>query len=186
MPLEDTLKPILKSQYHAALAMFREAVHECPADLWLAKGHVSAFWQVAYHTLFYTHLYLHTDEAAFRPWEGHQADVQHPDGLTAPGDPRSTRPLLPKPYSKADVLAYWDVCDRMVDRALDGMNLAASECGFWWYPVSKYEHQLINLRHLQHHTAQLADRLRTAVDVHVKWIGSRPAGSVVDVKRTAH
>jgi hypothetical protein len=33
MPLEDTLKPILKSQYHAALAMFREAMDECPADL---------------------------------------------------------------------------------------------------------------------------------------------------------
>ena len=186
MSLEITLKPVLKSQYHAALVMFRDAVEECPSDLWLAKGHVSAFWQVAYHTLFYTHLYLHTDEAAFRPWEGHQGDVQHQDGLTAPGDPRSTKPLLPKPYSKADVLAYWDVCDRMVDRALDGMNLAATECGFWWYPVSKLEHQLINLRHLQHHTAQLADRLRTAVDVHVKWVGSRPAHSTRDEKRTAH
>ena len=174
MPLESTLKPVLKSQYHAGLTMLRDAVDRCPEELWSAAGHVSAFWQVAYHTLFFTHLYLHRDEAAFRPWDGHQRDVQHQDGLTGPSDPTSRLPLLPRPYSKVEVLSYWQVCDRMVDTALDGMNLDAADCGFWWYPVSKFEHQLINLRHLQHHTAQLADRLRTAVDEHVKWVGARP------------
>ena len=28
--------------------------------------------------------------------------------------------------------------------------------------MSKLEHQLVNLRHIQHHAAQLADRLRSA------------------------
>jgi hypothetical protein len=175
MPLEHTLKPILKSQYHAGLTMLRDAVDRCPEELWSAAGHVSAFWQVAYHTVFFTHLYLHRDEAAFRPWAGHQRDVQHQDGLTGPSDPTSRLPLLPRPYSKVDVLSYWQLCDQMVDKAVDAMHLEAADCGFWWYPVSKFEHQLINLRHLQHHTAQLADRLRTAVDEHVKWVGARPA-----------
>ena len=35
----------------------------------------------------------------------------------------------------------------MVDAAVDAMDLTATECGFWWYQVSKLEHQLINLRH---------------------------------------
>jgi hypothetical protein len=170
----DAIRPILKSQYHASLAMLHDAVDLCPDELWQAPGHVSAFWQVAYHTVFFTHLYLHRDEAAFRPWTGHQREVQRQDGLTGPPDLKSAMPLLPRPYSKADVLAYWQVCDGLVNGALDGMDLTSTECGFWWYPVSKLEHQLINLRHLQHHTAQLADRLRTAADLHVKWVGARP------------
>ena len=104
MPLEDTFKPVLKSQYHAALAMLRDAVERCPDDLWTASDHLSAFWQVAYHCVFFTHLYLHTEEAAFRPWPGHQRDVQHGDGLTNRPDPESTLPLLPAVYSKSDVL----------------------------------------------------------------------------------
>ena len=63
----------------------------------------------------------------------------------------------------------------MVNGAVDVMDLTSPECGFSWYRVSKLEHQLVNLRHLQHHTAQLADRLRTATDMHVRWVGSRPA-----------
>ena len=168
------LKPILKSQYHAALAMVRDAVERCPDDVWTAPGHVSAFWQVAYHTIFFTHLYLHRDETSFQRWPGHQRGVQQEDGLTRPPDPASDLPVLPTPYSRAQVLAYWQVCDDMVDSAVDALDLGAPECGFWWYKVSKLEHQLINLRHAQHHAAQLADRLRAATDQHVKWVGASP------------
>jgi hypothetical protein len=169
------LEPILKSQYHAALAMLRDAVEQCPDDLWTAPGHVSAFWQVAYHTIFFTHLYLHRDDKSFEPWPGHQRNVQQQDGLTRPPDPASTLPVLPNPYTKAEVLAYWQVCDDFVDAAVDALDLVAPECGFWWYKVSKLEHQLINLRHAQHHAAQLADRLRAATDQHVKWVGASPS-----------
>ena len=175
MTTDVEFKRILKSQYHAALAMVRDAVERCPDDLWTAPGHVSAFWQVAYHTVFFTHLYLHRDESAFGPWTGHQRDVQHQDGLTGPADLKSALPLLPNPYSKSDVLAYWQICEDMVDAAVDSMDLDAPECGFWWYKVSKLEHQVINLRHAQHHAAQLADRLRTGAGQHVKWVGSRPS-----------
>ena len=38
--------------------------------------------------------------------------------------------------------------------------------------VSKMEHQLISLRHLQHHMAQLGDRIRAATNAGVAWVGS--------------
>ena len=95
-----------------------------------------------------THLYLQPNEAAFRPWTHHRADVQHPDGLAGPPDPQSTLPLIPEPYSKAQVLEYWAVCDRMVDDAVDAIDLDDPESGFSWYKVSKLEHQLINIRHI--------------------------------------
>jgi hypothetical protein len=170
---ESALRTSLKSQYHAGLAMLHEAIVKCPDAVWASDAHKNAFWQIAYHTLFFTHLYLQPTVADFRPWKGHQGNVQHEDGIPGPADPKSTLPLVPSPYSKDDVLAYWGIVDGMVDAAVDALDLASPESGFYWYPIPKLEHQLVNLRHLQHHTAQLADRLRAAEDIGVRWVGSR-------------
>ena len=45
---------------------------------------------------------------------------------------------------------------------------------FWQIAYhTKLEHQLIAIRHIQHHTAQLMDRLRAAENVGVDWVGAR-------------
>lgn len=172
---DEALREILKSQYHAGLAMLREAIERCPDDIWASDEHKNAFWQIAYHTIFFTHLYLHSRREAFRPWEHHQADVQHEDGIAGAADPKSPLPLIPRPYTRAQALAYWAICDEMVDGAVDALDLHSLESGFSWYKVPKLEHQLVNLRHLQHHTAQLADRLRAAAGHGVRWVGARRA-----------
>lgn len=165
----------LKNQYHQALATLREAIELCPDDLWLDTGPTNAFWQVAYHALFFAHFYLGQDAATFQPWAEHQRDNQNEDGIPGDPDPESTLPLIPRPYSKEQALRYWAVVDGMVDGAVDAMDLTRNDSGFH-YRMSKLEHQLVNLRHIQHHAAQLADRLRDALDVGVKWKGgSRPA-----------
>lgn len=169
----DTLRAILKGQYHASLAMLRDAVEKCPDAAWVAPTHTNACWQIAYHVLFFTHLYLHRDEKSFTPWAQHQKDVQYQSGLKGRlpgGDP--SLPLFATPYTKAQVLEYWNVCDRLVDDAMDTVDLDASDCGFWWYKMGKLEHQFINIRHIQHHTAQLCDRVRHATDVGVPWVGA--------------
>ncbi len=169
-----TLRSVLKSQYHAALAMLREAIERYPDDLWLGTQLRNAFWQIAYHTLYFTHLYLQADSAAFRPWVQHQSAVQNPDGIAGPPKPGSSLPLIPEPYTKAQALAYWDICDQMVDAAVDALDLRSPKSGFPWYRMSKLEHQFVSLRHIQHHAAQLADRLRAATDTGVRWVGARP------------
>jgi hypothetical protein len=171
------LRSILKSQYHASLAMLRESIDRCPDDLWLSAAPKNAFWQVAYHALFFTHLYLQADHTALRPWAQHQSAVQHPDGIADRPKPGSTLPLIPSPYTRAQALAYWDICDQMVDAAVDALDLHRTECGFPWYKVSKLEHQFVSIRHVQHHAAQLADRLRAALDTGVRWVGARPPGA---------
>src|SRR5262245_59517577 len=97
------LRSVLKSQYHAVLAMLRETIERCPDEEWANSSHKNAFWQVAYHTLFFAHLYLMTEASAFRPWREHQSGVQHEDGIAGPDDPRSGLPLIPNPYTKAQV-----------------------------------------------------------------------------------
>ncbi len=169
----DALRDALKSQYHASLAMLNEAIDLCPQEAWFDDEHTNSVWQIAYHTLFFAHLYMQLDEASFRPWEHHQSEVQHPDGIAGPRDPNSPLPLLPNPYTKEQVLDYWRFCDRMVDEWLEAMDLLSPESGFYWYKVSKLEHQIINIRHIQHGVAQITDRVRAAADAGVKWVGAR-------------
>jgi hypothetical protein len=161
-------KAILKSQYSAALAMLEQAIDRCPDTLWTSGDHPNPFWHVAYHAIFITHMYLQPDEAAFRPWENHREDYQFLGPL--PWPPHRL-PNIQEPYTKAQVLEYLQTCKAMVDAAVDNLNLDAPESGFWWYKMSKLEHQLVNLRHLQHHTAQLVDRLRQHAGVGVDWVG---------------
>jgi hypothetical protein len=175
----QAVRASLKSQYHAALAMLREAIERCPEDLWYDEKPTTAYWQHAYHALFFTDYYLQPTSEHLQSWQGHRTDVQHPDGIPGPADPTSTLPLVPEPYTKEEVLAYWSVCDRLVDSAIDALDLLSPESGFSWYPIPKLEHQLVNLRHIQHHTAQLADRLRAYRDHGVRWVGHRrPATDV--------
>ena len=169
------VRSALKSQYHAALAMLRHTVEQYPEDRWLGDdAHVNAPWQLAYHALFFTHLYLQPELSAFRPWKGHQTNVQHEDGIGGAADPKSALPLIPEPYPKEQVLAYLTICEAMVDGAVDALDLLSPSSGFYWYPIPKLEHQLVNLRHVQHHMAQLADRLRNEAGLGTRWVSSRP------------
>jgi hypothetical protein len=156
--------------------MLRDAVDLCPEDVWVDGEHTNAFWQIAYHALYFTHLYLQPSLDAFVPWAEHQSDVQHPDGIAGPADPESELPLIPEPYTKGQVLAYCDVCDEMVDGAVQALDLGSEGSGFDWYPIPKLEHQMVSLRHLQHHAAQLADRLRNQAGIGIDWVGSRCTG----------
>lgn len=171
------IKGPLKNQYHQALAMLREAIEKCPDEMWLDTRPANAYWQIAYHTLFMTHFYLSHDAESFQRWSEHQRDTQNEDGIAGEPDPQSSLPLVPRPYSKEQALRYWAIVDGFVDPAVDAMDLQRTETGFH-YRMSKLEHQLVNLRHAQHHAAQLADRLRATEGYGVRWAGgSRPAGT---------
>jgi hypothetical protein len=169
----ELLRSVLRSQYHAALAMLGEAIERCPDELWFSNRYLTRCWQLAYHTLYFTHLYIQPASTDFRPWEHHQADVQYDDAIPGPPDPDSTLPLIPIPYTRAEVLEYWKFCDAMIDDALDALDLLSHDSGFSWYPIPKLEHQIVNIRHIQHGAAQLADRLRSALDIGIGWAGAR-------------
>jgi hypothetical protein len=162
-----TIQAILKSQYHASLAMLREAIELCPTGLWTSDAYTNPFWQVAYHALYYTHLYLQPDEHGFAPWEHHRPD-HHRFGPR----PASAGPLVP--YAAAELSDYGRHCDALVDSAVDRLDLTAASSGFSNYPMPKLEHQLVNLRHIHHHTGQLADRLRQVAGKGIAWVRGTP------------
>jgi len=84
-------------------------------------------------------------------------------------------PNIAEPYTKSQMLEYWQLCDGMVDTAVDGMDLDAEECGFPWYRLPKLDHQINNIRHVQHHAALLAGRLRRRWGrMSSGWVSSKP------------
>lgn len=150
---------VLKSQYRQALAMLRQAIERCPQALWLSgEGHACPYWRIAFHALFFTHYYLQKDEHSLRRWPGHRDELQDTEG-----------PSTDQPYTAAEMLEYLDFCLAMLDGCIDGMDLGSGNCGFHWYSQGKLEHQINNIRHVQHHAAQLGDRLRSATGAGLDW-----------------
>ena len=173
-PAPDTLetaaiRAVLKTQYGAALAMLGQTIERCPDALWLDASYPNAYWHVAYHAAFFVHLYLHPDRESYRFWEKHRPEYQF---LGTVPTPPHRPPNIGEPYTRSEVLEYVKLCEGLLDAAIDRMDLRASESGFPWYRMSKLEHQLVSLRHVQHHTAQLVDRLRTRHGIGSEWVGT--------------
>jgi hypothetical protein len=153
-------------QYLAELVMLKRAVEACPEDLWLDTKYTNRFWHIAYHAVFYTHFYLHPSEQEFRPWIKHQKGANYL-GAQAWSPHETAAPV--EPYTRADVLEYLDLCRDQIAKRVPHDQLDA-ESGFSWLPFNRFEVHLYNLRHLAHHTGQLADRLRIATNTGVSWV----------------
>lgn len=161
-----SMQESILSQYLAALAMLRQAIQRCPDALWDDARDRTRFWQVAYHALFYLHLYVQDTEQDFRPWSRHRPEAQNIGAPSAGHAP--TAPA--EPYDRAGLLEYCQVCAEEIQRCVPGLDLAAGS-GFYWLPFNKLELQLYNLRHLQLHTGELAERLGARAGVDVDWVG---------------
>ena len=159
---------IVISQYRASLAMLRTAVEDCPDELWNRASDDNAFWQIAYHTLYYAHLYLSKSDEAFEAWPKHIEDYPHMGRLPWPPN---DLPKIGDPYTKDDILEYFDY----IDERIAGFVAAApyeDPAGFFWLPFTRGELHFYNIRHIQHHAGQLIERLRQATGNGVDWVRS--------------
>jgi hypothetical protein len=162
-------KNAIRSQYHAALEMLKQAIARCPESLWDNPGDKIRFWHVAYHALFYTHLYLQNSEKEFVPWVKHRNQSQFLGRL--PWPPHD-KPEIGEPYSREDILSYLEVCQEQVEERVASVNLEA-ESGFSWLPFSKMELQIYNIRHIQQHAGELMERLGTQANIEIDWVAMR-------------
>jgi hypothetical protein len=162
------LNQVLLKQYEAALCMLRETLAACPPAAWDEKIALRTLGQTAYHTLFFTDYYLSPTEHDFQHRPLHQLGGDElADGLNPPG--------LPLP----DALAYLQI---VRDKA--GATLAAeseaylqAHTAFARRTFSRGELHIYNVRHVQHHTAQIQAHLRRTIpamrsDDVLQWRGS--------------
>jgi hypothetical protein len=158
---------VIRSQYLASLEMLKETITLCPESIWNSPGDKTKFWHIAYHALFYVHLYLQDSERTFTPWVNHRQSYNF-IGLRLP--PGVTPPQVDQPYDKESVLEYLAFCRQQVAERVPQLNLEAAS-GFSWLPFGKFELQIYSIRHLQQHTGELMERLGTRADVEIHWVG---------------
>ena len=156
---------IIKSQFGASLDMLEQTVQRCPEAIWYDDRPVNRFWHVAYHTLFYVHLYLQPTEQDFVPWSAHREGYQR---FGVPSGSQDDPPVIDQPYHKAEVLSYLDHCRgelaKLDDQPLEGPS------GFSWLSFSKLELQFYSIRHVQQHVGELSGRLLEA-GFEIEWVG---------------
>ncbi len=155
----------ITQQYNSALAMLRKAIELCPADLWLS-GTPNRTWHIAYHALFYTHFYLAPLETEFVAWEHHRPESNYFGGV--PWKPEAPA-IIHEPYTQHELLDYADFCKCEIENKIAVLDLEAPS-GFYWLPFNKLELQFYNLRHLAHHTGQIAERLRSQANIGLPWV----------------
>ena len=147
---------MLWRQYKLAINSLEGALRACPDELWekrlwddqedqwVAAG-FSTFWYLGYHTLFWLDLYLTGAEEGFLP--------PAPFDLVEMED----HEVLPRTYSREELLCYLDDCRRKCQETIEGMSgeQAQRSCRFAWGDLSYAELQLYTMRHVQEHAAQL-------------------------------
>jgi uncharacterized damage-inducible protein DinB len=144
--------------------MLENAVVACPDELWSDRSRQPEFWYVAYHTLFWLDLYLSESLEEFAPPAPFTLDELDSAGL-----------MPERPYTKDEIRAYLvhgrDKCRAMIEALTD--EKAQRHCGFEWVDVSGAELILYNMRHVQHHAAQLNLLLRQTTDSAPGWVRRR-------------
>src|SRR5438067_11575555 len=135
----EYFRPILTGQFEAALCMLNQCVAACREDHWEGKIANGTFRWVAYHTLFFTDLYLSSGEKSFVLRDLHARG----------GDERE--PTMTVGLSKEESLAYVAICrQKAVETfATESIESLQAPSGFSWLPFSRGETHLYNLRHVQ-------------------------------------
>lgn len=122
-----------------------------------------------FHTLFYADFYLGQDEESFRRQPFH-VDNQHWFGDYEQLEDREPVSL----YDRPSIRAYLEHCRRKATDviAAETEDSLTAKCGFPWRQFSRGELDVYNIRHIQHHAAQLSLRLRIDSGVDIPWFGS--------------
>lgn len=155
----DIVKESLWEQFGASIDALGNAVAMWPDELWEKKP--KAF-RMAFHTLFFLEYYLTYPPLNFKP----ALAITETDG-----DFNPTRI-----YSKKEMLEYVAVCKakcREQINKFDETNLGmrwSKQMGHRYFEINYFELMMYNMRHVQHHTAQLNMMLRNEIDDAPDWV----------------
>lgn len=133
----------LSNQFGAALKMVENAILACPETIW---NNERKFWYQGFHVLFFTDYYLSKDPVNFQP--------------PAPFDQSEFEDRMPaQVYTKEQLLNYVKHCENRFKHFLTDVQPQGQQQrwinGSKTMDYSYVEIVLYNMRHLQHHAAQM-------------------------------
>lgn len=166
----DTLKELLTHQYDASLSMLNLSIFRCPDAIWNQRIANWKFCQAAFHVTFFADVYL-------QPSDDVAALKQQPFHLDHKSDFRDYEELEDREqvllYEKAFVLKYLQHVRRKAKETImrESAEVLTGPSGFRRRNCSRAELHVYNIRHIQHHAAQLILRLRIDTDMDIPWVG---------------
>ncbi len=159
--MHEDLKTVVWQQFGAAIDMLENAMQACPNELWNDRTRQPEFWQLAYHTLYWLDFYL-SEEAgsSFAPPAPLTLDEMDPDAVAE------------RPYTKDELQNYLEIGRERCRSFIAGLNdqRASEQIALGSFAGSRLESLLYNLRHVQHHAAQLNLILRQQINTAPRWV----------------
>lgn len=165
----NTLKELLTRQYEASLCTLHLAIDRCPEASWNAPVAKWKFCQAAFHVVFFGDVYL-------QPSDDVPALKRQPFHLEHAAEFRDYEELEDRPqvllYEKPFVQTYLRFVRGKARETIarESADVLAGPSGFHWRKCSRAELHVYNIRHIQHHAAQLILRLRLDANVDVPWV----------------
>lgn len=155
--MDAETKEILWNQFGATIDMLEGTILVCPESFWDKHN----YWYSVYHTLFYLDYYLSTDPDSFYPPKPFTLSEFDPKGI-----------LPERVYTKKELLEYLEFSRKKGFFLIDGLTDEVAKQRFIneYRNYSILEMILYNMRHAQHHVAQLNLLLRQNVDDAAKWV----------------
>ncbi len=154
----ENVVTILTNQYEASLSTLNHCVKLCDTEMWEKRVFDLSVSQSVIHVLFFADMYLHeSNDDTFR---------QQPFHLSNSDSFRDYEEMQDKKqeyeYSRSFIEAYLEHCLKKVALELGGACEAwlREPSPFSWIKSTRSEVHIYNIRHIQHHSAQLILRLR--------------------------
>lgn len=159
--MKSNIKEIINQQFCAAVKMLNNAIADCPEELWKNRALQPEFWYVAYHSLFWLDFYLSESPDDFKPPSPFTISEFDPNGV-----------LPERIYTKEELLNYLKQSRLKLKATIDSLTdeKAKKRFIFGTLDLSLLELIFYNMRHVQHHTAQLNLILRQKTDSAPRWV----------------
>ncbi|MEY2828780.1 MAG: hypothetical protein RIQ33_638 [Bacteroidota bacterium] len=156
--MKKQINESLQQQFGASIDMLENAIKMCPESLW---DNDKKFWYNAFHCLFWLDYYLCIEPSKFLPPPPFTLSEFDPSGAL----PNSV-------YSKQELLNYLQInrekCYQLISNLDD--ELMNKRWINEYKNFSVFEILLYNMRHVQHHAAQLNQLLRISIQDAPKWV----------------
>lgn len=158
--MSSTIPELIAQQFGAALDMLENAINACPDDQW---DNPSKFWYLAYHTAFWTDYYLSDTpmENEYHPPKPFSL-CEFEDGA-----------LPERVYAKDEILTFLHHGRKRLQQQLQANTaeqLLHKRFTSEYKNFSLFELLLYNMRHVQHHAAQLNLLLRQGGTTPPDWV----------------
>jgi hypothetical protein len=152
----QTITATLASQYKASLEMLRLVLEKTPEAQWNTDEYNNPNWQIAYHILWSAKFYLAENTGKYVPFAG---AIEGAESLGGTQEWENATAKVEGFHTKEELYVFIDELEADLQTLIEALPLDGPS-GFDWYAYSRLELHINTIRHIQHHTAQLTERLK--------------------------